>query len=104
MNITSLFKTVRSPDGTEMKSNFPSFFPDRAAARILSPFSASLKLAYILEKHWVAPFPLCLEPRASIKEPAKWPFLKAKFLSAKGSLNLKNIQSPKIPEPWMFPD
>ena len=87
-----------------MKSNFPSFFPDRAAARILSPFSASLKLAYILEKHWVAPFPLCLEPRASIKEPAKWPFLKAKFLSAKGSLNLKNIQSPKIPEPWMFPD
>ena len=31
MNIISLFKTVRSPDGTEMKSNFPSFFPDRAA-------------------------------------------------------------------------
>ena len=28
MNITSLFKTVRSPDGTEMKSNFPSFFPE----------------------------------------------------------------------------
>lgn len=87
-----------------MKSNFPSFFSDRAAALNPESFSASLKLAYILEKNWVVPCPLSLEPRASVKEPALWPFFKAKFLSAKGSLNLKNIQNPKIPGPWMLPD
>lgn len=63
VNSTSLFKIVRSPNGMYMQSNFPSFFPDRVAALNLESFSASLKLACILEKNWVA-------PRTNVREPA----------------------------------